>query len=124
MSLSSITEHAPGAGPSTAKWIGWTVAALIGWGIVYSQLVPFSDWVVASTRVDPNSHLGEAISFFAYDTPKVLMLLTLVEVNPRKRIFNGQCGIDAFSPTGSYGRFQETEPFWKLPSRYARELPG
>ena len=28
--------------------------------------------------VKPNSHLGEAISFFAYDTPKVLMLLTLV----------------------------------------------
>ena len=43
-----------------------------------SQLIPFSDWVVASTHVDPNSHLGEAISFFAYDTPKVLMLLTLV----------------------------------------------
>ena len=77
MSLNSVTEHAPGAGPSTAKWIGWTVALLI-WGVVYSQLVPFSDWVVASTRVDPKSHLGEAISFFAYDTPKVLMLLTLV----------------------------------------------
>jgi len=78
MSLGSLTERAPGAGPSTARWIGWTVAALIVWGVVYSQLVPFSDWVVASTRVDPGSHLGEAIRFFAYDTPKVLMLLTLV----------------------------------------------
>ena len=78
MSLSSLTERAPGAGPSTAKWIGWTLAALVIWGVVYSQLVPFSDWVVASTRADPKSHLGEAISFFAYDTPKVLMLLTLV----------------------------------------------
>ena len=78
MSLSSITEHAPGTGPSTVKWVGWTVAALIIWGSVYSQLVPFSDWVVASTRVDPKSHLGEAIGFFAYDTPKVLLLLILV----------------------------------------------
>jgi uncharacterized membrane protein YraQ (UPF0718 family) len=78
MSLSSITEHAPGTGPSIAKWIGGSVAALIAWGVVYSQLIPFSDWVVASTHIDPNSHLGEAISFFAYDTPKVLMLLTLV----------------------------------------------
>jgi len=78
MSLNSITEHAPGTGPSAAKWIGSTIAALTIWGVVYSQLVPFSDWVVASTRVDPESHLGEAISFFAYDTPKVLMLLTLV----------------------------------------------
>lgn len=78
MSLGSLTERAPGAGPSTAKWIGRTVAALIIWGVVYSQLVPFSDWVVASTGIDPKSHLGEAVSFFAYDTPKVLMLLTLV----------------------------------------------
>ena len=78
MSLNSISEHAPGAHPSTAKWIAWTVAALTIWSVVYSQLVPFADWVVGSTRVDPKSHLGEAISFFAYDTPKVLMLLTLV----------------------------------------------
>jgi uncharacterized membrane protein YraQ (UPF0718 family) len=78
MSLSTVTERAPGAGPSTAKWIGWTVAVLVGWGILYSQLVPFSEWVVALTSVDSKSHLGEAISFFAYDTPKVLMLLTLV----------------------------------------------
>ena len=78
MSVGTVTERAPGAGPSTAKWIGWTVAALIIWGVVYSQLVPFSDWVVALMPVDSKSHLGEAISFFAYDTPKVLMLLTLV----------------------------------------------
>src|SRR5512139_3214131 len=78
MSLGSIIDHAPSTSPSTAKWIGWTIAALILWGLIYSQLVPFSEWVVASTRVDPNSHLGAAISFFAYDTPKVLMLLTLV----------------------------------------------
>lgn len=78
MSFSSLTEHARGTGPSPAKWIVWTGAALIAWGVVYSQLVPFSEWVVASTNVDPKSHFGEAMSFFAYDTPKVLMLLTLV----------------------------------------------
>jgi len=78
MSLNAITDRAPGAGPSPAKWVGWTLVGLVAWGAVYSQLVPFSDLVVASTHVDPNSHLGEAISFFAYDTPKVLMLLTLV----------------------------------------------
>ncbi|MFZ2160029.1 MAG: permease [Bradyrhizobium sp.] len=78
MSLNSITEYARGAGPSTAKWIGSTVAALIVWGAVYSQLVPFADWVVASLPVNPKSQFGEAIRFFVYDTPKVLMLLTLV----------------------------------------------
>ncbi len=78
MSLNSVTEHAPDTGPSPVKWIGWTLAALVVWGIVYGELVALSDWVVALTQVDPKSHLGEAVSFFAYDTPKVLMLLTLV----------------------------------------------
>ncbi|MFA6266513.1 MAG: permease [Pseudolabrys sp.] len=77
-SFGSLTDPAPAAGPSAAKWTLATIAGLIVWGIVYSQLVPFSEWVVAATAVDRNSHLGEAISFFAYDTPKVLMLLTLV----------------------------------------------
>ena len=78
MSLNFVTERAPGTGISTAKWIGAATAALIAWGVVYSQLVPFSEWVVALTSVDPKSPFGEAITFFAYDTPKVLMLLTLV----------------------------------------------
>ena len=78
MSLNSATERNPGAGTSTAQWIAVTAAALAAWGIVYSQLIPFSQWVVARTSVDPNTSLGEAISFFAYDTPKVLMLVTLV----------------------------------------------
>jgi uncharacterized protein len=78
MNLNSITDRAPSSGLLTAKWMGSTGAALIVWCVVYSQLVPFSEWVVASTGVDPGSHLGEALSFFAYDTPKVLMLLTLV----------------------------------------------
>lgn len=78
MTLQSIDERGPGAAPLTTKWIGGTIAALIVWGLVYSQLVSFSDWVVAQLPVNPESQLGAAISFFAYDTPKVLMLLTLV----------------------------------------------
>ena len=78
MSLGSITERAPGTGPSTVKWVGGTIVALLLWGLVYSQLIPFSEWVVSLVPIDPKSHLGEAISFFVYDTPKVLMLLTLV----------------------------------------------
>ena len=76
--MSTVIEQAPTAAPSTARWVGSTVAALIVWGVVYSQLIPFSDLAVTSTGVDPNSHLGEAIRFLAYDTPKVLMLLALV----------------------------------------------
>jgi hypothetical protein len=78
MSTGSVVEQAPSSGPSTAKWIGGTIAVLVLWGVVYSQLVPFSEWLVAISPVDPTSRLGQALSFFAYDTPKVLMLLTLV----------------------------------------------
>jgi uncharacterized protein len=78
VSIGSITDRSPGAGPSAAKWIGGTIAALMLWALVYSQLAPFAEWMVALTGIDPNTHLGEALSFFAYDTPKVLMLLTLV----------------------------------------------
>ncbi len=63
---------------STVKWVGLTLAGLVVWALVYSQLIPFSDWIVAQLPVNPDSHLGAAVSFFAYDTPKVLMLLTLV----------------------------------------------
>jgi uncharacterized membrane protein YraQ (UPF0718 family) len=48
------------------------------WFAVYRQLVPFSEWVVARLPIDRQSHLSEALAFLAYDTPKVLMLLTLV----------------------------------------------
>lgn len=78
MSHHTADELLPGQRASTIKWIGATFVALTGWALVYSQLVPFSEWVVASLPVDPKSHLGQAISFFAYDTPKVLMLLTLI----------------------------------------------
>ncbi len=63
---------------STTWWVGGVVVALVVWALLYSQLVPFSDWAVSLLPVDRKSHLGEAIAFFIYDTPKVLLLLTLV----------------------------------------------
>jgi uncharacterized membrane protein YraQ (UPF0718 family) len=58
--------------------LGWTAAALGLWVVAYGQLVPFSDWAVSLLPIERRSQLGEAIAFFLYDTPKVLMLLTLV----------------------------------------------
>jgi uncharacterized membrane protein YraQ (UPF0718 family) len=63
---------------STIRWLGPVASALALWIALYSQLVPFSEWVVAQLPIDPKSHLGEAIAFFVYDTPKVLLLLTFV----------------------------------------------
>ncbi|MDO9501801.1 permease [Falsiroseomonas sp.] len=71
----SVTTLPP---PSPLPWLGGTLAGLLVWAALYSQLVPFSEWAVSLLPVDPASHLGQAITFFLYDTPKVLLLLTLV----------------------------------------------
>lgn len=46
--------------------------------LVYGQLVAVSEWVTALFPVARDSHAGEAIAFFAYDVPKVLLLLTAI----------------------------------------------
>lgn len=59
-------------------WHGGLVAFAAGWFLVYRQLVPFSEWITGLFPVDRHSHTGEAIAFFFYDVPKVMMLLTLI----------------------------------------------
>ena len=39
---------------------------------------PFSRWLVAALGIPEGTRLHEAVAFFAYDTPKVLLLLVLV----------------------------------------------
>ncbi len=59
----------------------WIVGTLIGfalWVALYSQLIPFSEWIVSLFPIEKGTPLTEAITFFFYDTPKILMLLTLV----------------------------------------------
>jgi len=51
------------------------VAALLWWGL-YQSLIPASEALVAALPVARDSHLGGALQFFFYDTPKVLLLLT------------------------------------------------
>jgi hypothetical protein len=46
------------------------------WFALYQTLIPFSEAVVAQIPVARDSHLGDALQFFFYDTPKVLLLLT------------------------------------------------
>ncbi|HEX8980412.1 MAG TPA: permease [Parasulfuritortus sp.] len=46
------------------------------WFALYQTLAPAAEALVAALPVDPASHLGGALQFFFYDTPKVLLLLT------------------------------------------------
>jgi len=52
---------------------------LITWWLVYGMLPGFSRLLTYNIfGIAQGSHLGDSLEFFFYDTPKVLMLLTLV----------------------------------------------
>ncbi len=50
--------------------------AALAWLALYRVLAPASEAIVAALPVERASHLGDALQFFFYDTPKVLLLLT------------------------------------------------
>ena len=53
--------------------------ALIAWYPLYSRLDPFSRWIAYDALgIAQGSHIGEAVSFFFLDIPKVFMLLLLI----------------------------------------------
>jgi hypothetical protein len=60
----------------TRQPILFLVLAALVWLVLYNTLTPASEALVAALPVDRASHLGAALQFFLYDTPKVLMLLT------------------------------------------------
>lgn len=59
-------------------WYVGVPAGGIAWVLLYQQLIPFSEWATALFPIARDSHTGEAIAFFLYDVPKVLLLLTLI----------------------------------------------
>ncbi|MDR3375769.1 MAG: permease [Ancalomicrobiaceae bacterium] len=74
----SLPAGKPTNVPNAALWLAATGALVAAWFVVYSLLQPFADWIVGKLAFEPGSRLEQAAAFFVYDTPKVLMLLTLV----------------------------------------------
>lgn len=62
-------------GGHLAIWLIGLTVALSGWVFIYSQLTNFADFILSLSGFDRTTHVGEAIHFFFYDTPKVLLLL-------------------------------------------------
>lgn len=49
------------------------------WYVIYSNLQPVTDWLIDSVLgMTKGSHLTEALRFFIFEFPKVLMLLVLI----------------------------------------------
>ncbi len=64
---------------STPSLLALGLALLAAWVLVYSRLKPFAAWLAFDALgLAPGSRLGEAVNFFVYDAPKVMLLLTLV----------------------------------------------
>ncbi|OOY12215.1 hypothetical protein BMG00_14340 [Thioclava marina] len=73
-----MTDH-PQA-PLRGDWL-WHIgvaAFVTSWWWLYHELLALSDWLTSLMPVARHSHAGEAIAFFLYDVPKVMMLLTLI----------------------------------------------
>ena len=71
--LSRRTQRLPGEYPRA-----FLIVATLVWWALYQSLIPVSEALVGALPVDRDSHLGGALQFFLYDTPKVLLLLTAV----------------------------------------------
>jgi len=59
--------------------VALALAGLVAWWVLYHYLATFSVWLTYGVfGLERGSHLGGAVEFFAYDAPKVMMLLVLV----------------------------------------------
>ena len=80
----SENKDLPAGTPTTREQHLWHKIILLAagvslWFIVYRQLNPAAAFLTYNVfSIKPGSHLGDAVHFFLYDTPKVLMLLSLV----------------------------------------------
>lgn len=65
-----------------AKYLSTVILLVAAWWVIYRSLSSFSEWVTHDISmllsISPVGHLGSAIAFFTFETPKVLMLLLLV----------------------------------------------
>jgi uncharacterized membrane protein YraQ (UPF0718 family) len=58
--------------------VGMGAAGLVAWYLLYSALAPFAAWLTHGMIGLGETRLGSAVEFFVFETPKVMMLLTLV----------------------------------------------
>jgi uncharacterized membrane protein YraQ (UPF0718 family) len=66
--------------PSSSRQSGrvyWIVAlAVVAWFAAYNLIQPLSNWLAYFAFHLPQGKLGDSVSFFLYDVPKILLLLS------------------------------------------------
>jgi hypothetical protein len=62
--------------PARARAVLTAVLVATAWAIAYGSLAPVSTWATTEVfHIAEHSRLGEAVAFFLYDVPKILLLL-------------------------------------------------
>jgi len=61
-----------------ARWLLGLTVIVPAWVLIYGHLTEFADAMISLFGLTRENRLGEAVHFFFYDTPKVLLLLTAV----------------------------------------------
>ncbi len=61
---------------TTPVWLLLIAASAALWLTLYLNLSPLADHLIGFLGLDRSTRFGEALHFFFYDTPKVLLLLT------------------------------------------------
>lgn len=61
---------------TTAGWLSLLAVGTALWLALYQNLSPLAESLIGGFGLDRRTHFGEALHFFFYDTPKVLLLLT------------------------------------------------
>ena len=70
-----MTAHLHPTDDRLPRWLAAVVLAAAAWWLAYGHLTAFADAVIARLGLTRDTRLGEAVHFFFYDTPKVLLLL-------------------------------------------------
>lgn len=82
--MNTVLEPPPRQRPGVVRrgWLASSVpvaVALAAWVALYSQLAPLAHWLTyAVFALRAGTRLASAVEFFAFEVPKVLLLLTVV----------------------------------------------
>jgi uncharacterized membrane protein YraQ (UPF0718 family) len=76
MTTSPIPSHIP-TSRSTSSLAALVALAAVVWFLAYNLIQPLADWIAyEALGLAADSHLGQALAFFFYDVPKILLLLS------------------------------------------------
>jgi hypothetical protein len=67
----------PRSEPLAGRTYAIAAAAAVAGLLAYAAIGPLAQWLAFDLlALEPGSHLGDAVAFFLYDVPKILLLLT------------------------------------------------